>query len=152
MKRESEYFSDSKDTVDDQETPFILLCLTTNKKAVAELEPPIPALYSLGRLQNFKAFGVTDFEALPSPRIKLAYRECGVPLELQTNPGKGCCHDAVNDLLCSVLSEDQHGPIDPSLKESIAHTVSLQCMKPPGMTHDEIRVAIATEFAKSKIQ
>jgi len=117
---------------------------------------PKPGDMKTIRYEQLKLFKVSEDEAiknLPEPKLrpmrdfrKCGMRKCGVPLELQT-ANVDCCFEIVEEIVNSVWDASQYDHLGCDVKTSISQRISRRCMTPPGMTEDEIRIAIAEEIA-----
>jgi len=72
--------------------------------------------------------------------------ECGAPANVIASNSKGCCHSAVSVLFQEVYSRTpfrSSGSLSQEMCDQIVEEVSKKCML-SAMTHDEIRIEIAT--------
>jgi len=78
-------------------------------------------------------------------RERGGYTKCGIPLELQV-AGKDCCLEAVKEIVDQVW-DSKFDVLGEDVKCGIVSRVSVRCMAPPGMTENELKLAIAEEIS-----
>lgn len=101
------------------------------------------------RPKHFMSFrvkkAVYNPQSVPKP---IAYRiiRCGVPQE-QQRTGADCCSEVVESLVDQIWEEHSIS-LGSDIKAEIISVVSKTCMMPPGMTDDQLKVAISQQISE----
>lgn len=119
---------------------LVLHMMSTIKDDLMPKKIDVSAVYSMEVKTRQEAF-----ENLQEPKYIIRKLKCGVPLEQQVG-GVDCCYEIVEQIVDSVWDE-RYQSLGDDIKKAISQRVSHRCMAPPGMSDDEIRIAIAEEIA-----